>query len=47
MTVAVAETWVSETELRGEQTHPIVAQNALENALQIYRSIPGGGFALS
>jgi len=41
MTVAVAETWVSEAELRGEQTHPIVAQNALENALQIYRSVPG------
>lgn len=41
MTVAVAQTWISEAELRGEQTHPIVAQNALENALQIYRSIPG------
>lgn len=41
MTVAVAETWVSEAELRGEQTHPIVAQNALENALQTYRSVPG------
>lgn len=41
MTVAVAETWVSEAELRGEQTNPIVAQNALENALQIYRSLPG------
>lgn len=41
MTVAVAETWVTEAELRGEQTHPIVAQNALENALQIYRSVPG------
>ncbi|XVN19781.1 DUF4209 domain-containing protein [Pseudomonas corrugata] len=41
MTVAVAETWVSEAELRGGQTHPVVAQNALENALQIYRSVPG------
>ncbi|XVJ50101.1 DUF4209 domain-containing protein (plasmid) [Pseudomonas sp. UBT] len=41
MTVAVAETWASEAEMRGEQTHPIVAQNALENALQVYRSLPG------
>lgn len=41
MTVAAAETWVSEAELRGEQTHPVVAQNALENALQVYRSLPG------
>ncbi|MCE0877168.1 DUF4209 domain-containing protein [Pseudomonas monteilii] len=41
MTVAIAETWVSEAEVRGEQTHPIVAQNALENALQTYRSVPG------
>ncbi|MNJ76678.1 hypothetical protein D3C77_740100 [compost metagenome] len=34
-------TRLSEAELRGEQTHPIVAQNALENALQTYRSVPG------
>ena len=46
MTVAVAETWVSEAELRGGQTHPIVTQNALENALQIY-ALFLGGFALS
>lgn len=41
MTVAAAETWVLEAELRGEQPHPIVAQNALEKALKVYRSIPG------
>lgn len=41
MKAAEANTWVSEAELRGEQTHPLVAQNALEKALQLYRSVPG------
>lgn len=42
MTVAMAESWVSEAEFRasGERPSNMVAANFYENAIQVYRSVP-------